>query len=191
VELETAVINFHSVASGVEQIEKQCAAIPPQAQPEALIELMETVSRLHIELPPAQMALCRDDANTLNFVRRPGSWASVDWENSGWGDPAFEIVDLMTHPQYAAVPVERWDWITKLYIDLLGDETAAVRIRTYYPLMLIWWVARLVRMLYEVTLGRDERLVPRNPEWQQATEEKLARYTILAFQSIHELFGGR
>ncbi|MBK8903950.1 MAG: aminoglycoside phosphotransferase family protein [Anaerolineaceae bacterium] len=186
-ELETAVINFHSVISGVEHIQKQCAAIPLHARSDELIQLVQAASRLSLKLPPARLALCRVDANTLNFVRRSGSWASVDWENSGWGDPTFEMVDLMTHPQYAAVPAERWEWVTQVYADLVGDQAAAVRIRTYYPLMLIWWVARLARMLYEVPLGRDDRLVARDPNWQQAAEEKMARYTNLAFQAIHKL----
>lgn len=186
-ELETAVINFHSVASAVEHIQRQFAAIPLHAQPEALTQLMQTIACLRTELPPARLALCRVDANTLNFVRRPGLWASVDWENSGWGDPTFEMADLMTHPQYAAVPDERWEWVTEVYTGLVGDTAAAVRIRTYYPLMLIWWVARLARMLYEVPLGRDERLVPRDPDWQQVTESKMARYIDCAFQAIRKL----
>jgi hypothetical protein len=45
----------------------------------------------------------------------------------------------------------------------------------------------LARALYEIPLGRDERLVPRDPNWQQATNEKMIRYTDLAFQASREL----
>jgi thiamine kinase-like enzyme len=124
------------------------------------------------------------DANTLNFIRRPGAWVSVDWENSGWGDPAFEMADMMTHPQFMTVPPERWDWVVALYAELCGEETAVTRIQTYYPLMLIWWVARLSRALYEIPRGRDERLAPRDPNWQQQGEQKLAYYIQRAFSVI-------
>lgn len=64
----------------------------------------------------------------------------------------------MCHPQYDTVPTERWQWVTAHYAELTGDLAAVARIRSYYPLMLVWWAARLVRMLYEVPLGRDEWL---------------------------------
>jgi hypothetical protein len=38
----------------------------------------------------ANNLLYRCDNNLRNFVRRPGCWASVDWEYGGWGDPAFD-----------------------------------------------------------------------------------------------------
>lgn len=186
--LETAVINFNSVASGLAHIQQQCTAVPAEAQPESLQELMQLAQTLPHDLPPAPNALCRVDANTLNFIRRPGAWGSVDWENSGWGDPAFEMADLMTHPQYVAVPDERWDWVVEVYAELCGDETAVTRIRIYYPLMLVWWVARLARALYEIPRGQDERLAPRDPNWQQQGEQKLAYYTERAFSVIGNWF---
>ena len=88
----------------------------------------------------------------------------MDWEYSGWGDPAFEIADMMSHPKFMNVPMERWVWVTNLYAEMTGDETAFARIQTYYPLMLVWWVARFARGLYEIPRGLDERLAAR-PIW--------------------------
>jgi hypothetical protein len=74
--------------------------------------------------------ICADSfPNIRNFIRRAGGWASVDWENSGWGDPAFEIADLMTHPVYAAVPPERWEWLIAVYCTARGDPGGQQRIR--------------------------------------------------------------
>ncbi len=184
IEVETAVLNFNSAASGLEQIQRQCAAIPLEAQPESLRQLVGAAQRLPVDLPPAHIGLGRNDANTLNFIRRPGAWASVDWENSGWGDPAFEVVDMMTHPQFMAVTPERWEWVLRLYAELNEDETAAARIQVYYPLMLIWWVGRLARALYEIPRGQDERLALRDPEWQHQAEQKMATYIQRAFSVI-------
>lgn len=61
--------------------------------------------------PPSQLTLCRVDPNLRNFVRRPDGWLSVDWENSGWGDPAFEIADLLAHPTCLVVTGERRRWV--------------------------------------------------------------------------------
>ena len=138
-------------------------AIPDEHYPEQLKSLLAKLETFP-DGPPASaspVALCHVDANTLNFLRHPDGWRSVDWENAGWGDPAFEIVDTMTHPQYMDVPETRWDWVVEQYGKMSGDETAVARIRRTYPLMLVWWVARLARALYEIPLGMDERLVKR------------------------------
>lgn len=106
--------------------------------------------------------------------------ASVDWENSGWGDPAFEIADLMTHPAYESVLPARWEWVIEQYADQRArtaqDTNAALRIHTYYTVMLMWWVIRWARYLYEIPRGLDERLVPRPANWQEETERKAERF---------------
>ena len=45
-----------------------------------------------------------------NFIRRPGCWASVDWEYGGWGDPAFDAAQWATHASYVEVPPSHWAW---------------------------------------------------------------------------------
>ncbi len=172
------LINFASVQEGLEQIQIQCDAIPATHHPEQLRALLAQLATFP-DGPPASespVALCHVDANTLNFLRRPHGWASVDWENSGWGDPAFEIVDTMTHPQYMRVSDERWEWFVQKYGELSGDDTAVARIRRTYPLMLVWWVARLARMLYEIPRGGDQRLVERPSGWQADIAMKLDYY---------------
>ncbi|HEX6387649.1 MAG TPA: hypothetical protein VF177_23515 [Anaerolineae bacterium] len=83
-------------------------------------------------------------------------------------------------PQYHAVPMARWQWVMALYAELAEDETAVARIQTYYPLMLVWWAARLARALYEVPRGLDERLAPRPPEWRADIEARYSYYVRLA-----------
>ena len=149
------------------------------------------------EWVPAPISLCHVDPNWRNFIRRPSHEpgathfkcvapciASVDWENSGWGDPAFEIADLMTHPAYESVPAARWEWVIGQYADQRArtaqDMTAAIRIRTYFAVMLMWWVIRWARYLYEVPRGLDERLVARPENWLEETEQKAARFIMRA-----------
>jgi thiamine kinase-like enzyme len=126
--------------------------------------------------PEPPTVLCRSDPNSSNLVRRPEAWASVDWENSGWGDPAFEVADLMAHPAYAQVTAARWERVISDYCGLRDDPGAAARIRVYYTITLAWWVARLARYLHEVPRGLDPRLAERPASWQAETWAKYERY---------------
>ncbi|GAB4111863.1 MAG: hypothetical protein Fur005_38970 [Roseiflexaceae bacterium] len=154
-----AVVNIGRVAQGRTMIAEQIDMLPAAAQPADLLELQQRLMAIDIPEPPGlRTALCRVDSNILNFIRRPTSWASVDWENSGWGEPAFEIVDLMTHPAYLEVPAARWDALIDQYTKLSADRHAPEKIATFLPLMLIWWVARNARSLYELPRGLDQRL---------------------------------
>lgn len=185
VRLPWGALNANSPRAGKRLIRRQMARIPAKARPAALQSLIHQVEAISFpNWPNTSITLCRVDANTLNFVRRPDLWASVDWENSGWGDPVFEIAELMAHPQYASVPTVRWDWVIETYCALRKDATAASRIRVYYLLMLVWWVARLARMLYEVPLGQDKRLVERSADWQADIETKYQHYSQLAMDSL-------
>ena len=134
---------FFNRAGGEWEIREGVTEGPRVLKHECLLRLPPTplffLHSLHQRLGPApQLALCRVDPNTLNFVRRPNTWASVDWENAGWGDPAFEIADLITHPAYADVPPERWGWLIDAYCAHCGDPSGATRIRVYRLLMQVW-----------------------------------------------------
>jgi hypothetical protein len=82
----------------------------------------------------------------------------------------------MTHPAYESVPPARWEWLIEAYAEQRQDLTAEVRIRTYYTVMLMWWVIRWARYLYEIPRGLDPRLVVRPENWQEETEQKAARF---------------
>jgi len=179
--LPPAVLNFTSADDGLREIRRQLSSIPAPEQSADLRELVRNIRQMALpKWPPPQLVLCRVDPNTLNFVRRHTTWASVDWENSGWGDPAFEIADLVTHPAYVTVPAERRKWLIETYCAQRDDHGTATRIQVYYRLMLIWWVARLERMLYEVPRGGDRRLVARPDDWQLDIQAKYARYLWMA-----------
>lgn len=181
--LPPAVVNFYGRDAAWAQVQQQLAHMPPLAQPETLRRLVDRLYQYHQRqqpLPDRSLALCRDDANILNFLRRPQGWVSVDWENAGWGDPTFEMADLMLHPAYVQVTGARWRWVAARYAALTGEETAVDRIYAYYPYMLVWWVGRVARMLYEVPQGLDERLVKRPSNWTAHMQHLYAHYTALA-----------
>jgi hypothetical protein len=82
------------------------------------------------------------------------------------------------------VPHERWEWLIDVYCAQRSDPGATVRIRAYYRFMLIWWVARLARTLYEVPRGGDQRLVAWPAGWLEDMRSKYERYLALARAAI-------
>jgi hypothetical protein len=183
--LPAAFLDLRSVQDALREIRRQIAFMPEPEQPAELRELVLHVEQARLpDWPAPRLALCRVDPNTLNFVRRPGAWASVDWENSGWSDPAYEIADLITHPAYISVPNERWEWLIDAYCARCSDPGAALRLRVYHRLRLVWWVARLARTIYEVPRGGDRRLVERPAGWLADMREKYGRYLDLACATV-------
>ena len=108
----------------------------------------------------------------------------MDWEYSGWGDPAFEFASIIAHAAYLDVPLERWDWASELYVHLSPDPGAAERIAGYTPLMYGFWVGRFARMLYEIPRGGDQRLTPYPEGWLDAVRGRFARYLQLADDAL-------
>ncbi|MCB8968735.1 MAG: aminoglycoside phosphotransferase family protein [Ardenticatenaceae bacterium] len=185
--LQAATVNFVSAAAAHRFLQQGLACIPPAFRPNSLLIVMDLADRfaaVQPELPPITLSLCRTDPNILNFVRQGDAWLSVDWENSGWGDPCFEIADLLAHPCYLDIDAATRQWIMAWYAEAVGEETAVARIATYYPLMLAWWVVRLTRMLYEIPRGLDQRLVTRPSDWQAQTQAKYERYVALATAAL-------
>jgi len=92
---------------------------------------------------------------------------SVDWENSGWGDPVFEVGDLLAHPTYVQVSEERRRWVVDASAALKGDTTLRERIWTYHVLTTVGWAVYFARRLYhESPSAEQQRLVTRATNWR-------------------------
>lgn len=186
VSLRPGTLCAYNVREGRAMIAEHTAHIPPEARPKALREVLRHFEAA--ELPAwaeKHISLVRLDNNIRNYIRRPGPWLSVDWENSGWGDPAFDVANLMTHAAYLDVPASRWAWVAARYCELAddantGDTSVAVRIQSYRTIMTVWWVVRMARYLYEIPRGYDARLVEWSDEWLVEMQMKYERYVGLA-----------
>jgi thiamine kinase-like enzyme len=146
--LPWATINANTVEEGRQIVRQQLAQLPAGAEPDGLLGLVRSLEAADCpQWPTAPVRLCRLDNNIANYLQRPGQWVSVDWEYSGWGDPAFDMANMMTHVAYLDVPASRWTWVLDTYCDLVDDGTAALRIPIYCTVPTVWWVARLARYL--------------------------------------------
>ncbi|CAN5634409.1 hypothetical protein BH10CHL1_BH10CHL1_18890 [soil metagenome] len=176
-QLAEATLNVASGTAGKALIQDHIERIPVSARPASLQTLLTWFATWTPPTWPAPpRALCRVDANWRNFIKRDHGWASVDWENSGWGDPAFELADLMTHPAYDPMSATHWQTLIHAYAQQMADSTAVLRVYTYYTIMLVWWAVRWARYLYEVPRGLDARLVERPANWQQETQQKYKQH---------------
>lgn len=175
--LRESRIHACSAEEGKRAVRQQVQHIPQDAQDAPLKALLARFEdRVFSEWPEPPTALCRLDNNITNYVRRSGPWASVDWEYSGWGDPAFDVANLLTHVAYMAVPAWRWEGLAAAYCVLVEDAAALVRIQTYCQILAVWWVLRLARYLYELPRGLDRRLVDWSAGWQADIEAKYRYY---------------
>lgn len=185
VPLPSCSIDVRTARQGQDLVRTQLALLPADAR---LRPLRALVGRLAAaKFPawrPAPVTLCRLDNNIDNYIRRPQGWASVDWEYSGWGDPAFDVANLVTHVALKDVPAGRWAWFVERYCALAEDETARQRIGVYRQIMLGWWPVRLARYLYEIPAGKDRRLAGWPEGWRADIEAKYEHYLGLAASAL-------
>lgn len=171
-------------------VQEQVNRIPEDERPEVLNQVLQRFTVLHLsEWGEPQIRFIRSDANNSNFVWTAETLHSIDWEYSGWGDPAFEIVDLVMHPAYLSLSPEQRTWVLETYKTIAReyrqDDTLEQRIQVYSQTLAAWWVARFCRYLYEIPRGLDPRLIERAPDAQTTGEERLAIYVEWAGQLLN------
>ncbi len=179
--LKPTVLNASSFEAAKALVRGQLRQLSESAYPEGLREVvLPLLAKTVPAWPKPPVALCRGDGNLTNFVRLLDGWKSLDWEYGGWGDPAFEMADLVTHPAYARVPQDRWPWVVARYAELTQDASAPERIRAYVLVLSVWWVVRFARYVYEVPRGLDPRLVAFPEGFLAEAERKYRKYVALA-----------
>lgn len=176
--LPPAVFNFSQAESAHREVAQSWEKLPRSARTSLLREVIESfLQRDPPRWSAPQLALCRCDNNTLNFVRRPGGWASVDWENSGWGDPAFDFADLLTHPAYLSVASREWLAFTRHYLQRGGESVDVQRVAAYVEMLLVWWSIRFAEVADELARGiQRPRLIPRPANWATRVPDLYRQY---------------
>lgn len=184
--LRPATLHFVHPQECLDSLKKMAANLPLGARLAPLHSLLgELEKRRFPHWPVPVPALCHCDPNLLNFVRRPEGWLAVDWENSGWGDPALEVADLLAHAAYMDVPMTAWQWFAAEFGVRCGDDTAVNRIWAYYPYLLTFWVAIFTRSLYDLEHHiPNDRLAPRPSDWAETVPHKYSHYLALASAAV-------
>lgn len=103
---------------------------------------------------PAPIGLILCDPNPTNMIAHRGNIYLVDWENSGWADPAFEIGDLCAQPSYFDLPEDHRQWLRAEHGRILNDGWLAPRAEIYERMMNVFWVLVMSAQL----LSKQDRL---------------------------------
>ena len=179
--LPNAVLTAYTLAQARALIHRELALIPESAHPQLMDKLWNSVMEYAaLDWDDSTISLCRGDANIRNFIEQPEVWFSVDWEYSGWGDPAFEIAELLAHPAYMGLPNARHRWLIDQYCSPAKDDNIQQRIQLYYQHMVVWWCARFARYRYEQPRGLDKRLATQKIGSLDGPESKYQHYLDLA-----------
>lgn len=159
--LPDAKLTMRSAEDGISKLQEHLAGeLPPGSELKAELEglLRDAERARYPSWPPPRSVLCRGDCNRFNFLLQRTLQAapadvrclSFDWEYGGWGDPAFEVTELLCAPTFVRTPPERKRWFVERYAARGGDKALAVRAEVYEGLMQAWWAIRFARFLEEI-----------------------------------------
>jgi aminoglycoside phosphotransferase (APT) family kinase protein len=124
-----------------------------------LVEKCESsLDDLPVELDAAHvpLCLCHPDQNLDNII-----WGSdgiarwVDWEYSGWGDPALDVADIRWHASLDDLGDEMHAWIRSHYVPPAADPGFADRLVFWDCVLVTRWPLLTLRWLWSQYNGAD------------------------------------
>jgi aminoglycoside phosphotransferase (APT) family kinase protein len=102
------------------------------------------------------LCLCRSDTNMANAVLGPdGKVRWIDWEFSGWGDPAMEFAELRWHAGSAGLSEEQHRWLRETYRRPASDPGFGDRLVVWDALIVTRWCQLILRTLWMAYNGPD------------------------------------
>jgi aminoglycoside phosphotransferase (APT) family kinase protein len=102
------------------------------------------------------LRLCRVDPNLANTVwGADGRLRWVDWEFSGWGDPALDIAELRWHAASVELSQAQHAWLRDNYRWPAGDHSFEERLAVWDGLRATRWPFLILRWLWSEYHGPD------------------------------------
>jgi aminoglycoside phosphotransferase (APT) family kinase protein len=124
-----------------------------------------------------RQCLCRVDPNLANTVldeSRRLRW--VDWEYSGWGDPALDLADLRWHAALSGLSESQQDWLRENYRRLPGDAGFEERLAVWDRLLVTRWPFLVLRTLWSAYNGPDRVRLTQPAIDSVALRQRLVRF---------------
>jgi Ser/Thr protein kinase RdoA (MazF antagonist) len=119
---------------------------------------VEALTRSDVELGREEipLLLCRVDPNLANAIwGEEGRLRWVDWEFSGWGDPALDLAELRWHAALAALDETDHAWLRENYQRPADDLGFGERLAAWDRLLATRWPFMILRLLWTVYNGPD------------------------------------
>jgi aminoglycoside phosphotransferase (APT) family kinase protein len=102
------------------------------------------------------LRLCRMDHNLANGVWGPdGRLRWVDWEYSGWGDPAMDLAELRWHVALLGLGDAGHRWLREGYRPPAADGTFQRRLALWDRVIATRWPFLILRWLWSQENGPD------------------------------------
>jgi thiamine kinase-like enzyme len=121
--------------------------------------------------------LCRVDPNLANTVLdENGRLRWVDWEYSGWGDPALDLADLRWHAALSGLSESQHRWLRENYRRPPDDPGFDNRLAVWDRLLATRWPFLVLRVLWSAYHGPDRVRLTRPDVDPIALRERLVRY---------------
>lgn len=123
------------------------------------------------------LRLCRVDPNLANAV-----WCDdarlrrVDWESSGWGDPALDLADLRWHAALDGLSSAEHAVLRNSYRRPKGDGSFEERLAVWDRLLATRWALLILRLLWSAHEGPDRERLTQPAGDAAALRAQLARF---------------
>jgi thiamine kinase-like enzyme len=102
------------------------------------------------------VCLCHVDPNSNNAIlEADGRVRWIDWEYSGWGDPALDLAEYRWHMAYADLSADQQTWFREAYQPLIEDAKFAQRVVFWDILLAARWPLLMLRWLWSRENGSD------------------------------------
>jgi thiamine kinase-like enzyme len=109
-----------------------------------------------IDRASVPLRLCRADTNLANAIwGTDGRVRWVDWEYTGWGDPALELAETRWHASMTGLTAEQHTWLRQNYAPPPGDANLQKRLAVWDRLITTRWAFLMLRALWSARNGPD------------------------------------
>ena len=127
------------------------------------------------------LRLVRVDPNTANvIIGEDGKIHWVDWEYSGWGDPALDIAELRWHAALQPLGWEELKWLRTNYQAPFTDPEFSERLRIWDLILVTRWPFLILRVLWSNHNGPDRERLSRIETPSDRLLKRLVYYIELA-----------
>jgi thiamine kinase-like enzyme len=124
------------------------------------------------------LCLCRVDPNLANAIGcDDGRLRWVDWEYSGWGDPALDLADFRWHAAMEALSDEQHARLRDHYRRPADDPAFDERLKIWDCILVVRWPLLILRLLWSRYNGPDRvRLTRPSGEAVSEVRARLIRF---------------
>jgi aminoglycoside phosphotransferase (APT) family kinase protein len=133
------------------------------------------------------VCLCRVDPNLANVVcGADGRLRWVDWEYSGWGDPALDLSELRWHATLIRVTEAQQRWLRDHYRRPRKDASFDQRLTVWDHILATRWPLLILRWLWTMDNGPDRLRLSQVAVDPAQLRERLGRFIERAEQLVTE-----